>query len=145
MSASFSPLRHDGIQTGGLHGPSVFDSCDHRDYLHAMAMTRLDHLRPRIAQAHAEDRHMLLQNDLKALGEQIRQLGWALRLWREPQVSSARIQGGLDGLDDLVGEVGRLHGGTDFRREQEVHPKWLIRLAPDGTDGLTQLVNGQQK
>ena len=145
MSTSFSPLRHYGIQTGSLHDPGVFDGCDHRDYLHTVAMTRLDHLRPRIAQAYTEDRHMLLQNDLKALGDQIRQLGWALGLWRESQVGPKRIQGSLHGLDDLVGEVGRPHGRTDFRREQEVHPKWLIRLAPDGTDGLTQLVSGQQK
>src|SRR5262249_48117810 len=145
MSTSFSPLRHDGIQTDSLHRPAVFDGCDHGDYLYAVAMTCLDHLRSRIAQAHAEDRHMLLQNDLKALRDQIRQLGWALRLWREAQVSPERIQGGLYGLDDLVGEVSRLHGGTDFRREYEVYPKWLIRLAPNGTDGLTQLVGGQQK
>jgi hypothetical protein len=60
-------------------------------------------------------------------------------------VRPERLQGGLDTLNDLVGEVSRRHGGTDFRREQEVHPKWLIRLAPDGADGLTQLVSGQQK
>jgi len=46
MSASFSSLRHYGIQTGSLHDPGVFDSCDHRDDLHAVAMTRLDHLAP---------------------------------------------------------------------------------------------------
>src|SRR5262244_3775392 len=107
MSTSFSPLRHDGIQIGSFYGPGVFNSCNHGDYLHTVAMTRLDHLRPRIAQAHAEDRHMLLQNDLKALRDQIRQLGWALRLWREAQVSPERIQGSLYGLDDLVGEVSR--------------------------------------
>src|SRR5262245_36982760 len=117
MSTSFSPLRHDSIQTSSLHGTGVFDSGDHRDYLHAVTMTRLDHLRPRITQAYTEDWHMLLQNDLKAFGDQIRQLGWALRFWREPQVSPERIQGGLDALHDLVGEVGRRHGGTNFRRE----------------------------
>jgi hypothetical protein len=145
MATGFRSLCHHGIQTSGLHNPGIFDGSDHGDDFCAVAMTRLNHLHARIAQAHAEERHALLQNDLKALGDQVGQLGRVLGLWRESQVGPKRVQGGLHGLHELVGEVGRPHGRTDFGREEEVYPKGLIRLAPDGTDRVTQLLSSQQK